>query len=777
MADSGSQNPGSPDSAGKRLIGRFEILGEIGRGAMGAVFKARQVSVDRIVALKILPQRLAGDKKYVARFLREAQSVAKLNHPNIVQAFDAGEADGYYYFAMEFVDGHNADQFLTAVGRLPEHRALEIGRDIARALDYADTHAHLVHRDVKPGNILLTLDGTAKLADLGLAREATGTDGRLTQSGTAVGTPNYISPEQVRGEVGLDIRTDIYSLGATLYHLLTGSPPYTGGTGTEVMSKHLRDPVPNPRKANPELSPGVATIIRKTMAKKREQRYPNAKALCHDIEQALTPGESAPTALAPDPAATPVEAGAASTTTRLSRSPSEKQRWCRTALMTGIISLAVILLVVMGLVLLPKSGEQGRPDEAATRQAAAAFARLERLLDERQFSEALTLLATIEKEFSKNSWFTSHKDDLDRVRDQATAGIATEGAEGLYAQAAELFRKEQFFELKPLVEKLRTDYRGARLLSDPSRKPSFIEMARAVAQLGQFLTVRQDGKADFKTINAALDAAPQNTVIEIQDDGHYREQLLIHKVGVTLRGKEGHWPVILPIARPRRDRHFNVMLVNGVSRLTIERLVLVFPQRPGQWCTCFMANGGPFRFRRVIFYAGSQPGKTGAAIQTQTNVAGEVEECLVFGGASFRGTTIFKNCVWVQGLAEIRVNGPCEIRSCTIPGKVDFHEEPRGVVVDSIVGAVTSHVEGTRIEHCDVFAPRPFTHLAKPGKGCITTPPHFRGPKNLDYRLQAYSPCRGKASDGRDLGCRYTPAMLEMVKKALELRKEGIIHF
>ena len=286
MASNGSGGDLSPKNS-KQTLGGYELLDKVGQGAMGAVFKARQVSINRIVALKVLPQRLAKNAEFVARFLREAQSAARLNHANIVQAYDAGQADGYYYFAMEFIDGPGLDALLHTTGALSEQRALEITRDIVRALETAH-NAGIIHRDVKPANILLTPDGAAKLADLGLAREsAVGRDNNLTNVGIALGTPDYMSPEQVRGEANIDGRCDMYSLGATLYHLLVGSPPYAGGTPTEIMSKHLTEPVPNPRRANADISTAAAAIIKKAMAKNRDARYASASEMLAAIEAAL----------------------------------------------------------------------------------------------------------------------------------------------------------------------------------------------------------------------------------------------------------------------------------------------------------------------------------------------------------------------------------------------------------------------------------------------------------------------------------------------------------
>jgi serine/threonine protein kinase len=288
MPASESGQSSHKSSTGKRL-GGFEITGKLGHGAMGTVFKARQVSVDRTVALKILPPRLAANEQYVQRFLREARAAAALNHPNIVQAIDAGHVAGYYYFAMEYVDGLNAESLIQQLGRVPERRALEIVRDVALALDHASSRAGIIHRDVKPGNIMLTSEGVAKLADLGLVRhESTDSPNTsLTQAGMPIGTPDYISPEQARGDKDLDARTDIYSLGATLYHLVCGAPPYAGSSATDVMAQHMRDPIPDPRQQNPDLSVGVCSLIRKAMAKNRNARYATARAMVDDVERLL----------------------------------------------------------------------------------------------------------------------------------------------------------------------------------------------------------------------------------------------------------------------------------------------------------------------------------------------------------------------------------------------------------------------------------------------------------------------------------------------------------
>ncbi|MFW6163285.1 MAG: serine/threonine-protein kinase, partial [Planctomycetota bacterium] len=266
-------------------IGRYKLLAKIGQGGMGTVYKARQESLDKIVALKVLAPGLAKQEDYVERFIREAQSSGQLNHPNIVLGIDAGEADGYYYFAMEFVDGENVKALLQRQGKLDERGALAIALAMAKALEHAAEH-HIVHRDIKPGNILIASDDTPKLADLGLAKEVRG-DHSITQAGIPVGTPYYISPEQVRGQEQVDIRADIYALGGTLYHMVTGEVPYDGPTAAVVMTRHLNDDIPDPREHVPGLSNAIVAIIHRCMAKAPDDRYRSPAQLREDLEAAL----------------------------------------------------------------------------------------------------------------------------------------------------------------------------------------------------------------------------------------------------------------------------------------------------------------------------------------------------------------------------------------------------------------------------------------------------------------------------------------------------------
>ncbi|HUT34374.1 MAG TPA: serine/threonine-protein kinase, partial [Planctomycetota bacterium] len=248
-ANAASQAPNAKPPGADRppVVGDFELLDRIGQGAMGTVFRARQRSMDRTVAVKVLLPRLAGDAAYVERFFREARAAARLNHPNIVLALTVGEDRGYYYFAMEYVEGHTVSLLLKA-GPLEERRALEIALQIARALDYAWSKERIVHRDIKPGNILITPKGVAKLADLGLAHEATLEEaGAPEADGKILGTPFYIAPEQILRRPDLDVRCDLYALGSTLFHMVTGHTPFEGGSTKAILARQLHEPAPDPR--------------------------------------------------------------------------------------------------------------------------------------------------------------------------------------------------------------------------------------------------------------------------------------------------------------------------------------------------------------------------------------------------------------------------------------------------------------------------------------------------------------------------------------------------
>ncbi|MHC4470079.1 MAG: serine/threonine protein kinase [Planctomycetota bacterium] len=265
------------------LIDGYELTDRIAEGGMGAVFRAKQVSLDRTVAIKVLKPRFAKDRSFLKRFTREARAVARLNHKNVVAAIDVGESDGWHYLVMEYVDGPTLAELLDEKGMLSEREALRITWQVCSALRHAHQNG-LVHRDVKPENVILASSGDAKLCDLGLAKKVDSESTVLTAMGAALGTPLYISPEQAQGQAEVDIRADIYSLGATFYHMVCGRVPFDGNSAAVVMAKHLsQEPTPV-KMRNPEVSLGTAWVIEKMLAKKPKERYQTPEEVMRDLK-------------------------------------------------------------------------------------------------------------------------------------------------------------------------------------------------------------------------------------------------------------------------------------------------------------------------------------------------------------------------------------------------------------------------------------------------------------------------------------------------------------
>ena len=273
-------------SQGPKVIAGFEIRSKLGQGGMGAVYRATQLSIGREVALKVMSPDVAKNKGFAERFLREAMAMGAINHPNVITCFDAGQDGKILYMALELMTGGDADQLSKSFGGIvPPMRACEIVRDCAAGLA-AIARAGLIHRDIKPANIFLGEDGTAKLADLGLARHEDGND-QMTRTGTAMGTPAFMSPEQAEGDDGLDIRSDIYALGATLFALATGQPPFAGPSAYAIVAKVINDPVPDPRSLNPNIPDPVVQIIRTAMHKDRRKRHQTPGELQAALVQAI----------------------------------------------------------------------------------------------------------------------------------------------------------------------------------------------------------------------------------------------------------------------------------------------------------------------------------------------------------------------------------------------------------------------------------------------------------------------------------------------------------
>jgi serine/threonine protein kinase len=272
------------------LGGRYELDGIVGRGGMAEVFRARDIRLDRIVGVKTLRDDLARDQTFQARFRREAQSAASLNHPSIVAVYDTGEdmmgGTPVPYIVMEFVDGRTLRDLLRDDRRLLPERAAEITDGVLRALDYSHRNG-IVHRDIKPGNVMLTREGQVKVMDFGIARAVSDAQATMTQTAQVIGTAQYLSPEQARGE-RVDARSDLYSAGCLLYELLTGRPPFTGDSPVAIAYQHVREPPVPPSRVDPEVPPWADAIVLKAMAKDPADRYQTAGDMRNDLQRALS---------------------------------------------------------------------------------------------------------------------------------------------------------------------------------------------------------------------------------------------------------------------------------------------------------------------------------------------------------------------------------------------------------------------------------------------------------------------------------------------------------
>jgi serine/threonine-protein kinase len=274
-----------------RLLGdRYELDGVVGRGGMAEVYRARDLRLDRTVAIKTLRTDLARDPTFQARFRREAQSAASLNNPTIVAVYDTGEdmssGTPVPFIVMEFVDGRTVRDLLIEGHRLLPERTLEIVSGVLRALEYSH-QAGIVHRDIKPGNVMVTRNGDIKVMDFGIARAMSDTQATMTQTAQVIGTAQYLSPEQARGE-RVDARSDLYSTGCLMYELLTGRPPFTGDSPVAIAYQHVREnPVP-PSRLDPSLPPWADSIVLKAMAKSPNDRYQSAAEMDADIQRAAS---------------------------------------------------------------------------------------------------------------------------------------------------------------------------------------------------------------------------------------------------------------------------------------------------------------------------------------------------------------------------------------------------------------------------------------------------------------------------------------------------------
>jgi hypothetical protein len=348
----------APPAGAPRSLGGYEVLSELGKGGMGTVYLARQISLDRKVALKTMNPQWAQDPVFLTRFIREAYAAAQLVHHNVVQIYDIGEQGGTHFFSMEFVPGSTLAQMVQRDGKLDVAAAVGYTLQAARGLKFAHEQG-MVHRDVKPENMMVNDHGIVKVADLGLVKtpemtaeqDNTGrprseiairSGSEVTDIGQAMGTPAYMAPEQGLNAAAVDHRADIYSLGCTLYVLLTGRPPFKGKTAMEVMTKHLQDPVVRPEKIEPRVPRELSDILMRMLAKKPEERYPDLGAVIRDLEQFLGAAGSGPPAPKPEEAEAIEKAAKA-----FHAAPAARMRGMTTlAFFGGCVALALLSLLV-----------------------------------------------------------------------------------------------------------------------------------------------------------------------------------------------------------------------------------------------------------------------------------------------------------------------------------------------------------------------------------------------------------------------------------------------
>ncbi len=403
--------------------------------------------------------------------------------------------------------------------------------------------------------------------------------------------------------------------------------------------------------------------------------------------------------------------------------------------------------------------------------ASAAFARAKGLIDAGKWPEAQKRLDELGAKYAATPWLRENRARVDDTFAAVKAGLHEVEAEKLYAEAAELSKKHDLFGVRALLEKLKGQYPDTPAVTDAARKPGFAELELAVANLGKKFTVRLDGKGDFKSIQAAIDAAPPNSLIEVGDDGPYTEPLHLgkEKEGLTLRAAKGCWPVV---TSQRVKEEVPTLVSVEAPGTTIERLVLVHAAPSGDKPCCLIFTGGLRLRSTIVFMPSSGEGSSGLQTYSGGGPESHAEGCLFVTKAFLVSSVDLRNCLSLRPLS---VLPPSKLRFCTILAELQV-QRPGTSISDCIVSGMhifDAALADLRVQNLDVFAET----RSEPKDGYFRAPPQFVDPANLDCRLLPTSPCRGKASDGGDIGCRYTPEMIELCKQALELRRKGILKF
>jgi hypothetical protein len=399
--------------------------------------------------------------------------------------------------------------------------------------------------------------------------------------------------------------------------------------------------------------------------------------------------------------------------------------------------------------------------------AASALAEAEKTLANGDAKAAERLLDNLRQKYSATAWFESHRALVGACRERVQRALFEADAQQLYVQATELFEAGELFDLKPIVHRLRAEFASSDAVRDGHRTPSFAELEQTTANLGHRVIVRQDGKGDFTSIQGAIDAAPPESLIEIHDSGSYNERINIDKDGLTLRGKRDCWPTITSVGKVTS---FPVLVTANATNVSIDHVILDHSGAAGNGAAAFI--GGTRLSRSLVLKTHFDGGVSCAA-----------DSCVMIGGGGF--APLKNSVVFGSGRAErvenVLVTGGIELASiassCTFAGGGIFVQLPGVSIRDCVTPSIQSPRSDVVVEHCNVYGNPPYVDAVKPGKGCFGGDPQFVDPANLDFRLRPTSPATGKASDGGDVGFRYKPEIVEVLNKAFELRRQGLIKF
>ena len=1036
------------------VFGYYTVFDKIGQGGMGVVLKARHQRLDRIVAIKVLPRELLASTEAVERFYREVKAAARLTHPNIVTAYDAGENKGTHYFVMEYVQGEDLAHLGHRRGPLPLPEAVDYTLQTAKGLEYAHSQG-VVHRDIKPGNLLLDASGTVKILDMGLARFEQGLEDHesapLTRSGQVMGTAGYMAPEQAENTHQADHRADIYSLGCSLYRLLTNKAMYSGeDPRPDPPSPIATSRSPSLRDRRPDVPEELDRIYQKMVAKRPEDRYHSMReaiaALEPCLEMASLGADTAPTADFPrqeksdsnlrsflqqfSPGGETIRQQVDMETGQtLPPVPKKKSQpwWLYVGIAVGVLVIVALGAAFLGskdqtarntnpstaegtlerdlhwqqsegtrteraaeqppvapVETVPKSGEAASeltsqqtdpsaesrmepeepqtvppavdPAEAARRElleqqraieakftaamkpveekiaawnfagaweaaktvrfddksledrletrrgeirrmgllkrqiiakivqadpplkkfdlgirglggvitdagqggittktikgeverltwdnlgsqatsklidlaidpgdaegcvaagllafqagdlaaserffarakaagtdvsaqlaavAASELADATELLSEGKFAQAHKILDSFNTKYAGIPWLAANRNTVNAMLAEARHGIREEEAEQLYAEAVKLHERKALFELRDVLERLTGEFSDCRPSVDPQRRPSVAQLRSATADLGARTIVRLDGRGDFKSIQAAIDAAGPNGLIEIQDNGPYAEYLLVpsEKTGLEIRGAQGCWPVITSANAPGEDHVRTVQgkevdtLVRVQANARMERVVLAHVAPHCNKAEALAVKLNSLDLRLSIVYT---PAGEGLSCDLFADTEVKVRECLILTSMNSRTHVSSVNSLW---FGRVRFGGGGgALRSCFVPRGVSFSPHDANVAIDCILGDISVN-DGIAndIQYCNLVDAKQSTIYQKDAiKACFSAPPRFRDPANLDYRLVPDSPGTRAASDGGDIGVRYTPELMELCRVALELRMKGVIKF